>query len=116
MTHRRPRKMWHWLWDVYIVGVCGVAGIIAVFLLDHRFPGNVPVAVAALAGIVVCVLALARRATRLPEGDWRTFVFVGVGRGALGRSRSGRRRSPWLRYRRSIRSCSRRCRWAPLSW
>jgi signal transduction histidine kinase len=68
---------WHWLWDAYVVGLCVVA-IIAVMLLNRRFPGDVPVAVAALAGIVVCVLALSRRVTRLPERDWRTFVFVGV--------------------------------------
>ena len=78
MSGDAPRgNEWHWLWDAYVVGLC-VAAMIAVVLLDHRFPGNVPVAIAALAGIVVCVLALARRASRLPEGDWRTFMFVGV--------------------------------------
>ena len=68
---------WHWLWEAYVVGLC-VAAMIAVILLNHRFPGDVPVAVAALTGIVVCVLALGRRVARLPEGDWRTFLFVGV--------------------------------------
>jgi signal transduction histidine kinase len=68
---------WNWLWEVYIVGLC-IAAVLAVILLNHRFPGNVPVAAAALAGIVVCVLAFGRRAARLPELDWRTFAFVGV--------------------------------------
>ena len=78
MSGDAPRgNEWHWLWDVYVVGLC-VAAMIAVILLDNRFPGNVSVAVAALTGIVVCVLALVRRATRLPERDWRTFLFVGA--------------------------------------
>ena len=68
---------WHWLWDAYVVGLC-LTAMIAVFLLDHRVPGDLPLAIAALAGIVVCVLALGRRVARLPEGDWRTFVFVGA--------------------------------------
>jgi signal transduction histidine kinase len=68
---------WHWLWEVYVVGLC-TAAIAAVVLLNHRFPGNVPAAAAALAGIVVCVLAFGRRVVRLPELDWRTYVFVGI--------------------------------------
>ena len=68
---------WHWLWDAYVVGLC-LTAMIAVFLLDHRVPGDLPLAIAALAGIVVCVLALGRRVAKLPEGDWRTFVFVGA--------------------------------------
>lgn len=68
---------WHWLWEAYVVGIC-LAAMIAVTLLDHRFPGDVPVAIAALAGIVVCVLALGRRATWLPEHNWRTFIFIGA--------------------------------------
>ena len=44
----------------------------------HRFPGDVPVAVAALTGSAVGVLAVGRRVARLPEGDWRTLLFVGV--------------------------------------
>ena len=52
--------------------------MIAVILLNHRFPGDVPVAVAALTGIAVGVLAVGRRVARLPEGDWRTLLFVGV--------------------------------------
>jgi signal transduction histidine kinase len=68
---------WHWLWEAYVVGIC-LAAMIAVVLLNHRFPGDVPVAIAALTGIVVCVLALGRRATWLPEHNWRTFLFVGA--------------------------------------
>jgi signal transduction histidine kinase len=68
---------WNWLWEAYVVGIC-LAAMTAVILLNHRYPGNVPLAIAALAGIVVCVLALGRRATWLPERSWRTFVFVGA--------------------------------------
>jgi signal transduction histidine kinase len=78
MSGDAPRgNEWHWLWDAYVVGLC-VAAMIAVILLDNRFPGNVTLAVAALTGVVACVLALARRTTRLPERDWRTFLFVGA--------------------------------------
>jgi hypothetical protein len=38
---------WHWLWDAYVVGMC-VAAAAGVVMLDHRFPGNVLMAVAAL--------------------------------------------------------------------
>jgi signal transduction histidine kinase len=68
---------WNWLWEAYVVGIC-VAAIVGVALLNQRYPGNVPAAVVALAGMAVFVLAVARRATRLPELDWRTFGFVGV--------------------------------------
>jgi signal transduction histidine kinase len=78
MSDDPPRgSEWHWLWEAYVVGLCATA-IVAVALLHHRFPGNVPVAAAALAGIAVWVLVFGRRAARLPELDWRTFVFVGV--------------------------------------
>lgn len=43
----------HWLWGAYVVGMC-VAAAVGVVMLDHRFPGNVPIAVTALAAIVVC--------------------------------------------------------------
>jgi hypothetical protein len=68
---------WHWLWEVYVVGLC-VAAIVAVALLNHRFPGSVPVAAAALSAIVLAVLAFGRWAARLPELDWRRIVFVGL--------------------------------------
>src|SRR4051812_38391520 len=68
---------WHWLWEVYVVGLC-LAAIVAVVLLNDRFPGNPPVAITALAGIAVWVLAFGRPATSLRELDWRTVLFVGV--------------------------------------
>src|ERR1700676_986979 len=66
---------WHWLWEAYVAGMC-VAAAAAVVMLDHRFPGNVPVAVTALAGIVVCVLAFGRRVIRADEFGWRTALFL----------------------------------------
>ena len=54
---------WHWLWDAYVFGMCAAAAA-GVVMLDHRFSGNVPVALTALAGIVVCVLAFGRRCLR----------------------------------------------------
>jgi signal transduction histidine kinase len=66
---------WHWLWDAYVVGICAAAGA-GVVMLDHRFPGNMPVALTALAGIVVCVLAFGRRVIRGGEFDWRTLLFL----------------------------------------
>lgn len=66
---------WHWLWDAYVVGMCAAAAA-GVVMLDHRFPGNVPVALTALAGIVVCVLAFSRRVIRGGEYDWRTLLFL----------------------------------------
>jgi len=66
---------WHWLWEVYIAGLC-LAAMAAVVLLNDRVPGNVPVAVAALAGIVACVLTFGRRIIRALEFDWRTSAFI----------------------------------------
>ena len=54
---------WHWLWDAYVLGMCAAAAA-GVVMLDDRFPSNVPVALAALAGIVVCVSAFGRRVIR----------------------------------------------------
>jgi signal transduction histidine kinase len=68
---------WTWLWEFYVVGLCGAA-IAATVLLNDRFPGNVPGVVVALTVMAAFVIALGRRATRLPEGDWRTFLFVAV--------------------------------------
>lgn len=68
---------WHWLWDAYIVGMCAAAAA-GVVMLDHRFPGNVPVALTALAGIVVCVLAFRRRVIRGGEFDWRSLLFLAM--------------------------------------
>jgi signal transduction histidine kinase len=66
---------WHWLWDAYVVGMC-VAAAAGVVILDHRFPGNVLVALTALAGIAVCVLAFGRRVIGEGEFDWRTALFL----------------------------------------
>jgi signal transduction histidine kinase len=68
---------WHWLWDVYIVGGC-LVGIAAVVLLNDRVPGNMPLAAAALAGIVVCTLAFGRRVIGAKEFTWQAVVFVVV--------------------------------------
>jgi signal transduction histidine kinase len=66
---------WHWLWEAYVAGMC-VAAAAGVVMLDHRFPGNVPIAVAGLAGIVVCVLAFGRRVIRAKTFGWRTALFL----------------------------------------
>jgi signal transduction histidine kinase len=66
---------WHWLWDAYVVGMCAAAAA-GVVMLDQRFPGNMPLAVTALAGIVVCVLAFRRRVIHAGEFDWRTLPFL----------------------------------------
>ena len=66
---------WHWLWDAYVVGMCTAAAA-GVLMLDHRFPGNVPVALTALSGIVVCVLAFGRRVIHAGEFDWRILLFL----------------------------------------
>ena len=68
---------WNWLWEAYVVGIA-VAAIVAVVLLNHRYPGNVLGASIALAAMAVVVLTFGRRVTRLPELDWRTFAFVGA--------------------------------------
>jgi signal transduction histidine kinase len=68
---------WHWLWDAYVVGMCAAAAA-GVVMLDHRFPGNVSVALTALACIVVCVLAFGRRVIHAGEFDWRTLLFLAI--------------------------------------
>jgi signal transduction histidine kinase len=68
---------WNWLWEAYIVGLV-IVSIVAVVLLDDRYPGRAPVAVAALAGIAVLVAAFGRLASRLPVLDWRAIAFVGA--------------------------------------
>jgi signal transduction histidine kinase len=86
---------WHWLWEVYVVGLC-VAAIVAVVLLNHRFPGNVPVAAAALVAIALAVLAFGRWArkvarTRLAKNRVRRSGdrAVGPGDGGVTSCRSG---------------------------
>jgi signal transduction histidine kinase len=68
---------WHWLWDAYVFGMCATAAA-GVVMLDDRFPANVPVALTALAGIVVCVLAFGRRVIRENEFSWGTVLFLAV--------------------------------------
>jgi signal transduction histidine kinase len=75
MSEPRPAE-WHWLWDAYVAGLC-VAAMAAVILLDHRFPGNVPVAVAALAGIGLCVIVFARRVI-LADRLWPTVALLAM--------------------------------------
>ncbi|MFI5510740.1 sensor histidine kinase [Mycobacterium sp. NPDC051804] len=67
---------WNWLWEAYVVGLAVVA-IVAVVLLNPRFPGNVVGAAAALTAMAAVVLIFGRRVTPLPEGDWRTITFAG---------------------------------------
>jgi signal transduction histidine kinase len=62
---------------VYVVGVCAAA-MFAVVVLDHRFPGDIPVAVAAIAGMVLCVVTFGRKIFVLPENSWAAVLFVGV--------------------------------------
>ncbi|HET6734912.1 sensor histidine kinase [Mycobacterium sp.] len=66
---------WHWLWDAYVLGMCAAAAA-GVVMLDDRVPSNVPVALAALFGIVVCVSAFGSRVSRGGEFDWRTLLFL----------------------------------------
>ncbi|WP_333894059.1 sensor histidine kinase [Mycolicibacterium gadium] len=68
---------WHWLWMVYVVGVCAAA-MFAVVVLDHRFPGDMPVAMAAIAGMVLCVVTFGRKIFVLPENSWAAVLFVGA--------------------------------------
>ena len=73
----RQADDWHWLWDVYIVGGC-LVGMAAVVLLNDRVPGNMPLAIAALAGIVVCTMAFGRRVIGAIELTWPAVAFVGM--------------------------------------
>ena len=68
---------WHWLWDVYIVGGC-LVGMAAVVLLNDRVPGDRPLAIAALAGIIVCTMTFGRRVLSANELSWPTVAFVGI--------------------------------------
>jgi signal transduction histidine kinase len=71
----RQADDWHWLWETYVGGLCAAA-CVGVVMLNHRFPGNVPVAVAALVGMALCVLVFGRRIIRAGEPSWRTAVFL----------------------------------------
>jgi signal transduction histidine kinase len=70
----RQADDWHWLWETYVVGLCAAA-CVGVVMLNHRFPGNVPVAVAALIGMALCVLVFGRGIIRAGEQSWRAAVF-----------------------------------------
>jgi signal transduction histidine kinase len=71
----RQADDWHWLWETYVVGLCAAA-CVGVVMLNHRFPGNVSVAVAALTGMALCVLVLGRPIIRAGESSWRTALFL----------------------------------------
>ena len=71
----RQADDWHWLWETYVVGLCAAA-CVGVVMLNHRFPGNVPMAVAALIGMAVCVLVFGRGIIRAGEPSWRAAVFL----------------------------------------
>lgn len=75
VAYRPQRSEWNWLWQVYIVGLVA-AGIVAVLLLSDRIPSDVPVAVAALAGIAALVVLFGRRVIRAEAPDWPTVVFL----------------------------------------
>ncbi|PXX08198.1 sensor histidine kinase [Mycolicibacterium moriokaense] len=73
----RKADDWHWLWDVYIVGGC-LVGMAAVVLLNDRTPGNMPLAIAALTGIILCTVTFGRRVIGTKELAWPAVVFVGL--------------------------------------
>ncbi|OBG84925.1 two-component sensor histidine kinase [Mycobacterium sp. E802] len=64
---RRPAQRepsdWHWMWETYVCALC-VAAIVAVILLRDTLGGNVPVACAALATMLVIVLLFGRNVIR----------------------------------------------------
>ncbi|MFX0574576.1 sensor histidine kinase [Nocardia nepalensis] len=65
------------LWDVYVAGGC-FAGMAATVLLHGNFAGNMPLAIAALAGIALWALTLVRRVLRVQESSWQHVVFIAV--------------------------------------
>ncbi len=67
---------WHWLWDLYIGAMCGVA-IGGVLLLDESVPGRSPAgAVAALAAMWVWLTVIGRRVPRLGALGRRPVAYV----------------------------------------
>lgn len=74
-TSRPPAGEWHWLWDTYVVGLCAAA-IVAMTLLNHGFPGNVPVAAAALAAIAIITPTVGRRVIRSRRSGRTTAAFA----------------------------------------
>src|SRR5690242_16644138 len=77
MDSRGPENpTWHWLWDLYITAMCGVA-VAGVLLLDHSVPGRSPAgAVAALAAMLVWLTVAGRRVPRLGALGWRPLGYV----------------------------------------
>ncbi|TDZ76323.1 sensor histidine kinase [Mycobacteroides salmoniphilum] len=70
-------REWHWLWDAYIAGVCGAA-VVAVVLLNDRFPGKPLAASLLLIGMASWALVAGRYVSRYGEISWRTTLFVAV--------------------------------------
>lgn len=70
-------REWHWLWDAYIAGVCGAA-VVAVVLLNERFPSNPLAASVLLIGMAAWALIAGRHVSRYGEVSWRTALFVAV--------------------------------------
>jgi signal transduction histidine kinase len=68
---------WHGLWDAYVVGMC-LVGMAAVVLLNDRAPGGRPLAIATLAGIIVCTLTFGSRVIGGNELSWPAVAFVAV--------------------------------------
>ena len=88
---------WPWLWEVYVVGLAGAA-MVAVILLDQRYPGNVIGRYRRAVGHGACALIFGRRVTPLPENGWRALLSLarswlcGSWRcGVTGRGRRGAR-------------------------
>jgi len=67
---------WHWLWDLYITAMCGVAAG-GVLLLDDSAPGRSPAgAVAALGAMLVWLTVIGRRVPRLGALGRRPLGYV----------------------------------------
>lgn len=72
------RGDWHWMWSVYIAGVCGVAAV-ACFLLNDLLPGPSPVVAAlVLASMLAWLVVAGRTVPRLGALSWWPVVYVVV--------------------------------------
>lgn len=72
------RGDWHWMWSVYIAGVCMVAAV-ACFLLDDLLPGRSPAfAAVVLAVMLVWLIVAGRSVPRLGDLSWRPVVYIMV--------------------------------------
>lgn len=75
---RSDYATWHWLWDLYLAGMCAVA-VGAVHLLDDRVPGRSPAgATAALAALAVWLILGGRRVPRMGALAWRPLLYIVV--------------------------------------